>query len=286
METGLLFGVNFFPTAYSIHPAELARELEARAFESFWVAEHSHIPVKRETPWPGGAELPQRYYDVMDPFVALAVAASVTERLLVGTGIALVVQRDPIQLALQVASLDVVSGGRVLFGVGAGWNFEEMRNHGTDPGRRFGLLRERIEAMKVLWTDDQAEYHGQQVDFDPVFAYPKPVQQPHPPIHVGGAFPGGMRRAVRYGDGWIPIGGRGDLDLRSSITALHEECQRVGRDPATVEVSLYSAPTTEAELQEVAEAGVHRAVFSLPSAGRDEVLPLLDRLTTLRSAVS
>ena len=285
-EASLRFGVNFFPTAYAIHPAELARELEARAFESLWVAEHSQIPVKRESRWPGGAELPRHYYDVMDPFVSLAAAASVTECLLLATGIALVVQRDPIQLAWQVASLDVVSSRRVLFGVGAGWNLDEMRNHGTNPARRFGLLRERIEAMQALWTDEQAQYHGRQVDFDPVFAYPKPVQQPHTPIHVGGAFPGGMRRAVRYGDGWVPIAGRGDDDLRSHLAALRKECERVGRNPATLEVSLYSAPTTEAELHELAEIGLDRAVFTLPSAGPGDVLPLLDRLATLRAAVS
>ena len=193
-----------FPTEYAIGPVELATALEERGFESLWVAEHSHIPVDRASPWPGGPDMPQMYYDTMDPFVWLAAAATATVGLKVGTGICLVVERDPIHTAKQVASLDVLSGGRFLFGVGAGWNKEEMANHGTDPSRRFGLLRERVEAMQAIWAADGAEYHGDQVDFAPIHQNPKPVQSPHPPIHVGGVFPGGLERAVRYGDGWIP----------------------------------------------------------------------------------
>src|SRR5262245_65150856 len=203
------YGLTIFPTDYSIHPTDLARAAEQRGFESLWVAEHSHIPCSRKTPWPGGAELPKMYYDVVDPFVALAMAAAATTRLKVGTGICLVIQRDPIQTAKEVASLDLLSNGRFLFGVGGGWNVEEMANHGTKFETRWKLLRERIEAMKQIWTQKQAEYHGELVSFDPIFAWPKPKQKPHPPIHVGGAFPGGLRRALRFGAGCLPLRGRG-----------------------------------------------------------------------------
>ena len=203
-------GLTIFPTDYSIPLPELALEAEQRGFESLWVAEHSHIPTSRKSPWPGGGELPKMYYDTLDPFVALAAAAAVTAKIKLATGICLVVQRDPIHTAKQVASLDRISNGRFLFGVGGGWNEEEMNNHGTAFEGRFALLRERIEAMVAIWTHDEAEYHGKYVDFDPIFMWPKPVQKPHPPIHVGGAFPGGARRAARYGNGWIPIAGRAD----------------------------------------------------------------------------
>ncbi|HIM65388.1 MAG TPA: LLM class F420-dependent oxidoreductase [Acidimicrobiia bacterium] len=275
------FAVCIFPCEYTIPPTRLAVALEERGFESLWVAEHSHIPVARTAPWPGGPVLPQMYYDTLDPFVCLAAAASVTERLKVATGIALIVQRDPIHTAKQVASLDVLSGGRFLFGVGAGWGLEEMANHGTDPDRRFGLMRERIEAMKAIWAGEEAEYHGDQVDFDPIFQNPKPIQTPHPPIHVGGVMPGGLRRAVRYGDGWIPIAGRGDFDPAGWLTARDTECERVGRDPSEVEVSVYGAPHDRAVIEEMAQVGVDRAVFGLPPDGADTVLPILDELADM-----
>ncbi|MEN8159637.1 MAG: LLM class F420-dependent oxidoreductase [Myxococcota bacterium] len=278
METGLAI----FPTDYSIHPADLGRAMEERGFESLWVAEHSHIPCSRKTPWPGGAELPKMYYDVVDPFVALSMAAAATTKLKVGTGICLVIQRDPIQTAKQVASLDMLSGGRFLFGVGGGWNVEEMANHGTKFEGRWKLLRERIEAMKQIWTEKEAEYHGELVDFDPIFAWPKPVQKPHPPIHVGGAFPGGMRRALRYGNGWIPIGGRDD-DVVSHLPALREEAEKQGRSLEGFEVTVYGAPPDPAKLAAMREAGIHRAILFLPPAGKDDVLPVLDGYTeTLR----
>jgi len=269
-------GITIFPTDYSIHPADLARAAEERGFESLWVAEHSHIPCSRKTPWPGGAELPKMYYDVVDPFVALAMAAAVTTKLKLGTGICLVIQRDPIQTAKQVASLDLLSGGRFLFGVGGGWNVEEMANHGTRYETRWKLLRERIEAMKQIWTQKQAEYHGELVSFDPIFAWPKPKQKPHPPIHVGGAFPGGMRRALRYGDGWIPIAGRGDGDPLAHLPALREEAAKLGRSLDGFEVSIYAAPADAAKLARLRDAGIARAVFMLPPAGKDEVLKILD----------
>jgi probable F420-dependent oxidoreductase len=270
------YGLTTFPTDYSIHPAELGRAAEERGFESLWVAEHSHIPCSRKTPWPGGAELPKMYYDVVDPFVALAMAAAATTTLKVGTGICLVIQRDPIQTAKEVASLDLLSGGRFLFGVGGGWNAEEMANHGTRYETRWKLLRERIEAMKRIWTQKQAEYHGELVDFDPIFAWPKPEQKPHPPIHVGGAFPGGMRRALRYGDGWIPIAGRGDGDPVAHMPALREEAAKLGRSLEGFEVSIYAAPSDAGRLAALRDAGIARAVFMLPPAAKDEVMKLLD----------
>jgi probable F420-dependent oxidoreductase len=269
-------GLMIFPTDYSIHPAELARAAEERGFESLWVAEHSHIPCSRKTPWPGGAELPKMYYDAVDPFVALSMAAAATTKLKVGTGICLVIQRDPIQTAKEVASLDVLSGGRFLFGVGGGWNVEEMANHGTAFGTRWKLLRERIEAMKQIWTQKQAEYHGELVDFDPIFAWPKPKQKPHPPIHVGGAFPGGLRRALRYGDGWMPIAGRGDGDVLAHLPALRGEAKKLGRSLDGFEVSVYGAPADGEKLRAYRDAGIARAILGVPPVAKDAALKVLD----------
>jgi probable F420-dependent oxidoreductase len=266
--------VSIFPTESSITPADLARACEERGFESLWVAEHSHIPASRKTPFPGGGDLPKMYYDVMDPFVCLAAAATVTTRLKVATGICLIVQRDPIQTAKQVASLDRISNGRFLFGIGAGWNRDEMENHGTPFDRRFLLMRERVEAMKAIWTQEQAEYHGELVDFDPVFAWPKPVQKPHPPIHVGGAFPAAARRAVRYGDGWAPILGP-DVMARQ-ISAFRAMAKEAGRDPASLEVTLYGFRPDAAHVQRAQDAGADRVVFFAPPFARDEALRWLD----------
>jgi probable F420-dependent oxidoreductase len=270
------YGLTIFPTDYSIHPAELGRAAEERGFESLWVAEHSHIPFSRKTPWPGGAELPKMYYDVVDPFVALAMAAAATTKLRVGTGICLVIQRDTIQTAKQVASLDMLSGGRFLFGVGGGWNVEEMANHGTRYETRWKLLRERIEAMKQIWTEKKAEYHGELVSFEPIFAWPKPAQKPHPPIHVGGAFPGGMRRALRYGDGWIPIMGRGDGDIIEHLPGLRAEAAKLGRSLDRFEVTAYGVTPDGERLRALRDAGITRALFFVPPAPRDEALKVLD----------
>jgi len=271
--------VSIFPTDASITPADLAVACEERGFESLWVAEHSHIPVSRKTPFPGGGDLPKMYYEVMDPFVCLASAATVTKRLKVATGICLLVQRDPIQTAKQVASLDRISNGRFLFGIGGGWNAEEMANHGTAFDHRFRLLRERVEAMKAIWTQEKAEYHGELVDFDPVFAWPKPVQKPHPPIHVGGAFPGGARRAIRYGDGWVPI--LGPDVMASQIAAFRRLAREAGRDPASLEVSLYGFLVDADRLHRARDAGADRVVFFAPPLARDEALSWLDRAAAL-----
>ena len=272
----MLFGLTIFPTESSIRPADLAAAAEDRGFESLWVAEHSHIPVSRRSPWPGGGELPKRYYEVMDPFVALATAAAVTSRLRLGTGICLVVQRDPIQLAKEVASLDQLSGGRFLFGVGGGWNAEEMADHGTAFATRFRLMRERIAAMREIWTAEQAEFHGEFVDFGPMFAWPKPAQKPHPPIIVGGGFPHAARRAIEYGDGWIPLGSR-NLDVAALLPEFRRMAAEAGRNPNGLEVTVYGVAPDPESIRRYAEAGVARVVLGLPSASRDEVMPILGR---------
>jgi probable F420-dependent oxidoreductase len=270
------YGLTMFPTDSSIAPGDLGAEAEARGFESIWFPDHSHIPVSRRSPWPGGTELPKMYYDVLEPFVALAAAAERTKTLKLATGICLVVQRDPIHTAKAVATLDRVSGGRVLFGIGAGWNAEEMANHGTaDFARRFELMRERVEAMKKIWTEKQAEYHGKLVDFDPIFAWPKPVQRPHPPIHVGGGWPGGARRAIRYGDGWMPIAGRDPIDER--LADFRRMARDAGRDPATLEVSVFGHGPDADAAKRNRDTGISRVVFGLPPEPREKVLPLLDR---------
>jgi len=277
------YGVTIFPTDYSISPADLALAAEERGFDSMWFAEHSHIPVSRKSPWPGGADLPKMYYDTFDPFVSLASAASVTTKIKLATGICLVIQRDPIHTAKEVASLDHLSKGRVLFGVGAGWNAEEMEDHGTDFKRRFKVMRERIEAMKALWTEDEAEYHGEFVNFDATFAWPKPVQKPHPPIHVGGGFPGGAKRAIRYGDGWMPIYGRDDIT--EYLPEFRKMAEEAGRDPATLEVSIFGCVGKPEVFEKFRDAGVTRCVFGLPPADRDTVLPILDQYTEIMKQV-
>lgn len=278
------FGVTIFPTGDAIAPAELGRALEERGFESLWVAEHTHIPASRKSPWPGGAELPQMYYETMDPFVALTAAASATTTLKVATGICLVPQHHPMTLAKQVASIDHISNGRFIFGVGGGWNAEEMENHGGDFSTRWKLQRERIEAMKAIWADDPAEYHGELVDFDPIWSKPKPKQTPHPPIHVGGASPYGPRRAARYGNGWMPINGRGSM--LDELDVLAVECEKNNRDVSEIELSLYAAPPEPAEVERHEAAGVSRFVFGLPPAGKDIVLPILDTYAKVIEATS
>jgi probable F420-dependent oxidoreductase len=274
-------GIVVFPTERTMRPGALARAVEERGFESLWFTEHSHIPASRITPWPGGAELPEEYYGLLDPFVALSFAAEATRTLKLGTGICIVPQRDPIQTAKAVATIDALSDGRFLFGVGGGWNREEMANHGTAFDRRWKILRERIEAMKAIWASREATYRGETLAFERIIAEPKPVQKPHPPIHVGGAFPGGMMRAIRYGDGWMPLLGRGDDDVPRHMASFQEAAANAGRDPASLEVTLYACPPDKALLDRCAAAGVSRAVFRAPSAGGDEVLRFLDRVCAL-----
>jgi probable F420-dependent oxidoreductase len=281
----LRVGVMTFPTAYSMAVGELAAALEARGFESLWLPEHSHIPV-RHSPWPGGAELPASYYDVYDPIVALALAAENTTTLRLGTAVLIMPQRDPIQLAKSLATIDVVSGGRLEVGIGGGWNLEEMRNHGTDPSRRFRRMREGAEAMVAIWTQDAAEYHGELVDFDPIQAWPKPVQRPHPRIHVGGAAPSALQRVVRYGDGWIPMTGRGEGELIDHVRELRRLAAAAGRDPDALEVTVCGAPRDPEALDGYVDAGVDRVLFVLPSKSRDEMLSRLDGLAPILEHVA
>ena len=278
------YGINIFPTEYSIEPAELARQAEDRGFSSLWFPEHTHIPVSRLSPYPGGGDLPRPYYDSYDPFVALAMAAEATATIKLGLGVCLVVERDPIALAKTVASLDRLSGGRVLFGVGGGWNAEEMANHGTEFGRRWTVLRERVEAMKEIWTKDEAEYHGEFVDFGPVFSWPKPLQSPHPPVYIGGAAPWALHRAVRYCDGWMPIGVRDEI--LTHIPELRKAARDAGRDPDSLEVVVYWADGDADTLRAYRDAGVSQVTFGLPSEGADKVLPLLDRYAEAVAGVS
>ncbi|MGD0434076.1 MAG: LLM class F420-dependent oxidoreductase [Acetobacteraceae bacterium] len=277
------FGAAIFFTDYSISPGDLGRALESRGFESLWAAEHSHIPLSRKSPWGGGGDLPKQYYDVMDPFVTLAAAASVTTKLLLGTGVCLVNQRDPIQTAKLVASIDQISGGRFLFGIGNGWNQDEMENHGTVFATRHKLVRERIEAMKAIWTETKAEYHGEFVNFDPMMAWPKPVRKPHPPVIVGGAFPYAARRAVRYGDGWIPLAGRATQygDVFEYVPKFRDMLKEAGRDPATFPISLFGSTEDPDVLNRYRDLGVVRIVVALPAAKEDVVLPILDKWAKL-----
>jgi probable F420-dependent oxidoreductase len=269
------FGVALFPTNQAIRIDELAREAEARGFDSLWVAEHSHIPVSRRTPYPGGGELPEMYRQTWDPFVALTLAAAVTTRLKVGTGVCLVIQRDTIHTAKEVASVDQASRGRFLFGIGGGWNQDEMEDHGTDYTSRWKLLREQVEAMKALWTEDEASYRGDLVHFDASWAWPKPVQKPHPPVLLGGNGPRTLQRVVRYADAWIP-NGSGYLER---IPELQELAAQAGRAP--IPITAYPGGTTPEVVEEHQRAGVERLIWYVPQDGRDGALSRLDGLTRL-----
>jgi probable F420-dependent oxidoreductase len=271
------FGITMFPTDYSIQPHELAMEAEARGFESVWFPEHSHIPTSRKSPWPGGPELPKWYYDTYDPFVAMGAAAVVTKTIKLGTGVCLVVQRDPIHTAKEVATVDRLSNGRFLFGIGGGWNAEEMADHGTtDFGTRFKLVRERIEAMKEIWTKSKPKYAGDMVKFDEMMQWPKPVQKPHPPIIVGGGFPHGARRAINYGTGWMPIGGRGG-DTLGMIPPFLEMLKEKGRTLADVPITLFGVGMDVEAIKKARDAGVSRIVFGVPPEAKEKVLPILDK---------
>jgi probable F420-dependent oxidoreductase len=269
------FGVSIFFINYSISPAELAVALEERGFDSVWAAEHSNIPVPRRTPPPGGGELPKRYYDVMDPFVTLTAAAAATSRLKVATGICLIIQRDTIQTAKSVTSIDQVSGGRFLFGIGGGWNVEEIEAHGTDFGTRMQKMREQIEAMKEIWTKSTAEYSGETGRVPSMQTWPKPVQKPHPPILLGGAFPYAARRAIRYDDGWYPTAGGGNLE--ENLARLHEMAAAAGRDPQSLPVTVGGAPEGLDQLRRLRDLGVARVVTPLPPEKADKLLPILGR---------
>ena len=280
------FGASMFFTDYSMGSAELAVALEERGFDIVWAPEHSHIPTSRKSSFILGSELPKRYYDVMDPFVTLTAAAMATRTLKVGTGVCLVAQRDPIQTA-KVASIDQVSGGRFVFGVGNGWNEDEMENHGTTFATRHKRARENIEAMKEIWTKSEAEYHGEFVNFDPMMAWPKPVRKPYPSILVGGAFPYSARRAIRYGDGWMPqVTERSPAPLIELIPKFRQMCAEANRDPDKMDISI-GGQSPDADLaKRYRDAGVNRVSTSLPSEKAGTILPILDEWVAVMRAVN
>ena len=281
------FGASMFFTDYSMGPAELAVALEERGFDIVWAPEHSHIPTSRKSSFILGSELPKRYYDVMDPFVTLTAAAMATRTLRVGTGVCLVAQRDPIQTAKLVASIDQVSGGRFVFGVGNGWNEDEMENHGTAFATRHKRARENIESMKEIWTRSKAEYHGEFVNFDLIMAWPKPVQKPYPSILVGGAFPYSARRAIRYGDGWMPqVTERSPTPLIELIPKFRQMCAEADRAPDKMDISI-GGQSPDADLaKRYRDAGVNRVSTSLPSEKAGTILPILDEWVAVMRAVN
>lgn len=270
-------GVYFFSTAYAMPIDQLARALEERGFESLFLPEHTHIPTSRRSPWPGGPKLPREYSSTLDPFVALATAAAVTKKLRIGTGICLLTERDPIVTAKEVATLDLVSGGRVEFGIGAGWNAEEMENHGTVFEDRFKIMVDRAKAMQAIWTQDEASYDGPFVKFDPIWCWPKPLQKPHPPILLGGETKHTLRRVVDFCDGWFPRP-RGFQDPKARMAEFRQVANEAGRDFSTLSTTLFGAEPDGDHLKTCEEAGVDRALFQLPSDGKDVVLTLLDEL--------
>jgi probable F420-dependent oxidoreductase len=267
------FGVGYFPTHDGMNVAALARLVEDSGQNAVFFAEHTHIPASRESAWPDGSDLPSKYWHCYDLFVALTAAAAATSTLRVGSGICLVVQRDPIITAKEVASVDHLSGGRLEFGIGAGWNREEMRNHGTDPRTRMRLLQERVEAMKAIWTQQEASYRGEFVQFERIWSYPKPAQRPHPPILVGGTGPTVLERVLDFGDGWFP-NYRDDEGLFKRITELQSRADR------PIEVQMLGMPCDPAALERVARAGVRRASHWLPSGCSSTVERALDQWAT------
>ncbi len=271
------FGISYFPTDETTDPVTLARMVEERGFESLFVTEHTHIPASRRTPYPAGTDLPREYWRIYDPFVSLAAAATATTTLKLGTAICLVVERDPIVTAKEVASLDRLSGGRVIFGVGAGWNLEEMENHGTDPSRRFGLLKERMEAIRAIWTEDEPSYHGKQVDFDPIWSWPKPLQEGGPPVLVGGNGKTVYDRVIAYGDGWLPNRIGDDEKIIARVAKMRRLGEEAGRGP--IPTTLQLPPRDPDLLERYEEAGVERGIYMLPHADDAEVERKLDSYT-------
>ena len=273
-------GAFMFATDYNIDIVELAVAMEDRGFEALFVPEHTHIPSSRASAFPGGGDLPQKYVHTHDPMVSLAFAAAATKNLTVGTGICLVPQHDPIVLAKSIASLDMLSGGRFVFGIGGGWNVEEMENHGAKYDTRFKMLRENILAMKQIWTEDTASFEGEYVNFDKIWSYPKPVQEPHPPILLGGETDYTLRRVVDFCDGWFPRAGA-NFDAHEQMGRLKKHADDAGRDMSTLQVSVFRAPADKATLDSYRQHGIDRALLEIPDTSRDEVLKLLDQYAKL-----
>lgn len=264
-------GVLTFVTDGGIGPAELGQALEQRGFESLFLAEHSHIPVDNKSPYPGGGPIPPKYYRTLDPFVALTAAGVATERLLLGTGIALVPQRDPIHTAKEVASLDLVSQGRFRFGVGVGWLREEIANHGVDPAVRGRVVDERLDAMIEIWTHEKAEYHGAFVNFDKIYSWPKPVQKPYPPLYLGGG-PGGFKRIARLNAGWLSMTPSAEV-----LAGLLEQLRAVADHDVPV-INVHGGDPTAKELEGYRELGLEHVLVELPTEPRDQTLRRLDEL--------
>jgi probable F420-dependent oxidoreductase len=264
------FGVGYFPTHDALSPGAVARLVEEHGHDSLFFAEHTHIPASRESPWPGGGELPRKYSHTYDLFVALTAAAQATSTLRVGSGICLVVERDPIVTAKEVASIDQLSGGRFEFGVGAGWNREEMRNHGTDPRTRMRLMHERVEAMKAIWSQDEASYHGEFVQFERIWSWPKPAQRPHPPVLVGGNGATVLERVLAFGDAWFPNYARGAEGLVERWDQLQTRVDR------PIDLIVIGVPARPEVLERLQQAGCRRVVRWLPSAGRARVEQALE----------
>lgn len=275
-------GIVLFPTDETIQPVELARAVEDRGLDSLFLPEHTHIPVGSTSPFLPDGVLPEFYKRTHDPFVALAACAAVTKRITLATGICLVTQRDPITLAKEVASLDMISNGRVVLGIGAGWNAGELENHGTRFDLRWKVLRERIMAMKTIWREDEAEFHGEFVNFDPMWSYPKPVQSNGPPIWIGANSKWIPDRVADYADGWMPINGRAG---GGSIEMLKAACERRGRDFSEITLGLFMAPMDEAEANARISEGYTEMIFSVPPKDRDSVLTQLDRIAALANKI-
>ena len=275
------FGVTMFPTDYSIQPVELARAVEERGLDSLFFPEHTHIPTSRATPFPGGTDLPKMYWHTHDPFVALGACAAVTEKIRLGTGICLVIERDPITLAKEVASLDMISEGRFVLGIGAGWNREEMENHGANYSKRWAMVREKVLAMKAIWSQEEAEFHGDHVNFDPIWSYPKPVQPGGPPIWIGANSKWVFDRVAEYADGWMPIGGLGSGNLERMTEALAARDRKI----EDLDLALFGAPTDPEQLKGRIEQGFDELIFNLPSEPAAKVLPMLDNLAAAAQGV-
>ena len=275
------FGVSIFPTDYSIQPVEIAKEAEARGFQSLFFPEHTHIPTNRNTPFPGGGELPKQYWHSHDPFVALGACAAVTSEIRLGTGICLIIERDPITTAKEIASLDMISNGRTIIGIGAGWNREEMENHGADFKNRWQIVKEKVEAMRAIWTNEEPEYHGKYVDFDPIWSYPKPIQNGGPPIWMGANSKWVFERIADYADGWMPIGGLGSGNMNRLKEALDSKNRKI----EDLTLALFGGPKDRAQIVGRIEQGFDEVIFSLPSEGPDQVLPLLDEYADIVKSV-
>ena len=262
-------GVSTFPTDYAIHPTALGRALEANGFDSLWVVEHTHIPASRKTPYPVGGDLPSVYWESYEPFTYLAQVAAVTAHLKIGTGICLVPEHHPITLAKRIASLDSLSKGRFLFGVGAGWNQEELENHGVRFADRWSVLREHVLAMKAMWTQKDAAFHGKWVNFDAVWVEPKPAHKPHPPVYIGASSHWAIQRVAEYGEGWYPIV---MPDFPERVAQLARECAARGRNIADIDITVITAPADKNALVQLAQLGVSRVVISLPTLNEADTM--------------